>query len=257
MTLSHNFIVRSLQIFSHAVLIVGLITAYYMNVSIVPYLWIVIPYIFFVGILGTNIGLHRLLSHKSFETYKPIEYICAFMGAVSLLGSPIAWCAAHRYHHINSDKETDIHSPIRLGAWKTWFGIWPDVNISPRIVADLTKDRFYRFLHKYYLEVNLAYAAIFFLIDPWLLVFLWAFHTVYSFHATAGIAVTSHIFGYKSHNTGDHSRNSFLLQFVTHFEGWHNNHHANPGKYKHGEQWWEFDPPAWIIDLIRKRQYER
>ena len=253
MNLSHNFIVRSLQITSHAVLVVGTLLALYYNVSIVPYLPIIIPYILIVGTLGTNIGLHRLLSHKSFETWKPIEYLCAFFGTISLIGSPIAWCAAHRYHHANSDKDSDIHSPAKLGVLKAWFGLWPDVNIPVRTVADLTRDKFYRFLHQHYLAVNLVYAGIICLLDPWLLVFLWALHTVYSFHATAGIAVLSHIFGYQTHNTGDHSRNSFFLQFVTHFEGWHNNHHANPGKYKHGEKWWEFDPPAWIIELIRKR----
>lgn len=251
--ISHNIIVRSLQVLSHVVLIVGTVLAVIQDISIVPYLPIVIPYMLIVGTFGTNIGLHRLLSHKSFETWKPIEYLCVFFGTISLLGSPIAWCAAHRYHHIHSDKETDIHSPVKLGAFKAWFGLWPDVNIPPRIVADLTKDKFYKFLHKHYLAVNIIYAGIIAAIDPWLLVFMWGLQTVYSFHVTAGIAVLPHLIGYRTYSTQDHSRNSFILQFVTHFEGWHNNHHAHPGNYRHGEKWWEFDPPAWIIELIRKR----
>jgi stearoyl-CoA desaturase (delta-9 desaturase) len=253
MNISHNLIVRGLQILSHVVLLVGVIIAIIEKVSIIPYLPVVISYMLVVGTLGTNIGLHRLLSHKSFETWKPIEYFCAFLGTISLIGSPIAWCAAHRYHHANSDKDTDIHSPIKLGAWHAWFGFWPEVSIPARTVADLTKDKFYRFLHKHYLSINIVYAVLIYAIDPWLLVFLWAMHAAYSFHATAGIAVSSHIIGYRTYNTDDHSRNSFLLQFVTNFEGWHNNHHNNPGNYRHGEKWWEFDPPAWIIEIIRKR----
>jgi fatty-acid desaturase len=29
--------------------------------------------------------------------------------------------------------------------------------------------------------------------------------------------------------------------------GWHNNHHANPGRWYQGETWWEIDPPAFAI----------
>jgi stearoyl-CoA desaturase (delta-9 desaturase) len=35
-------------------------------------------------------------------------------------------------------------------------------------------------------------------------------------------------------------------------EGWHNNHHANPGNYSNKERWWEFDPSGIIIALIKK-----
>lgn len=253
MSLNHNLTVRSLQCISHATLIIGLILANRYGVSILPYLWTTLIYILVVGTLGSNVGFHRLLSHKSFETWKPIEYFCAFLGTISLIGSPIAWSAAHRYHHAKSDQESDLHSPSRLGFFKAWFGIWPNVNIPARTVTDLTKDKFYRFLHKYYLEINLSYVVILYLIDPWLVVFVWAVHTVYSFHVTAGIAVLSHLIGSQNHNTNDNSKNNFWLLFVTHFEGaWHNNHHNDPSNYKQGHQWWQIDPPAWIIKLIKK-----
>jgi stearoyl-CoA desaturase (delta-9 desaturase) len=35
-------------------------------------------------------------------------------------------------------------------------------------------------------------------------------------------------------------------------EGWHNNHHAHPYHWKQGEKWFELDPPAWFIGLIKK-----
>lgn len=253
MTLNHNITVRSLQIVSHITLVIGLVLAINSDIEIERYLWIVFGYAMVVGTLGTNIGMHRLLSHRSFETWKPIEYVCAFFGSLGLLGSPIAWCAAHRYHHIHSDQESDIHSPKHLGTIKSWFGLWPNVKIPARIVSDLTKNSYYRFLHKHYLSINVIYAGILYLIDPWFLVFVWALYAVYTFHAVNSINVLLHKVGYQNHNTGDDSKNSLILQFVTHFEGWHNNHHANPGKYRHGEKWWEFDLPAWIIELIKKR----
>lgn len=252
MTLNHNLIVRSLQVISHLTLIVGIFLAFSSGINVSSYLLIAIPYILVVGLLGTNIGLHRLLSHRSFKTWKPIEYLCSFFGTIGLLGSPIAWCAVHRYHHIHSDKKSDLHSPSHIGPFNAWFGIWPNIKIPGKLVSDLTKDRYYRFLHQHYLMINLAYALILYLIDPWFLVFIWALYAVYTFHVVNAINVLLHKFGYQNHQTGDDSKNSFILQFITHFEGWHNNHHANPGKYKHGEKWWEFDPPAWIIELIRK-----
>lgn len=252
MLLNHNLTVRSLQVFSHLVFVFGLIIAVQQEIDLAPYLWAAFFYAAIVGTLGTNIGLHRLLSHRSFETYKPIEYLCAFFGTIGLLGSPIAWCAVHRYHHANSDTSLDLHSPRHLGALKSWFGLWAEVKIPSRIVSDLTKNSYYRFLHKHYFAINLTYALILYAIDPWFLVFIWGLYAVYTFHAVNAINVLLHKFGYQTYATGDDSRNSFALQFVTHFEGWHNNHHADPGKYKHGEKWWEFDPPAWIIELIRK-----
>lgn len=36
-------------------------------------------------------------------------------------------------------------------------------------------------------------------------------------------------------------------------DGWHNNHHANPGNWTTQEKWWELDPCGWIIYLIKKK----
>jgi stearoyl-CoA desaturase (delta-9 desaturase) len=35
-------------------------------------------------------------------------------------------------------------------------------------------------------------------------------------------------------------------------EGWHNTHHAKPYLWNQGIKWWEFDPPSWIIRVIKK-----
>jgi stearoyl-CoA desaturase (delta-9 desaturase) len=35
-------------------------------------------------------------------------------------------------------------------------------------------------------------------------------------------------------------------------EGWHNNHHARPYRWKQGEKWWEIDLPAQFIKLVKK-----
>src|SRR2546423_1439191 len=49
--------------------------------------------------LGVTIGYHRMLTHRSFQTYKPLEYAFAVLGSLSLQGSPVDWVADHRKHH--------------------------------------------------------------------------------------------------------------------------------------------------------------
>ena len=55
----------------------------------------------------------------------------------------------------------------------------------------------------------------------------------------------------KKHKINEESRNSWIASLITLGEGWHNNHHANSKDWNNQENWWEFDPPAWIIRLIK------
>ena len=61
--------------------------------------------------LGITIGYHRLLTHRSFQTYKPVEYLFATLGSMAVQGPVIAWVADHRKHHAHTDEEGDPHSP--------------------------------------------------------------------------------------------------------------------------------------------------
>ena len=63
--------------------------------------------------LGITIGYHRLLTHRSFQTYKPVEYLFATLGSMAVQGPVIAWVADHRKHHAHTDEEGDPHSPAR------------------------------------------------------------------------------------------------------------------------------------------------
>src|SRR5436305_12938095 len=60
---------------------------------------------------GITIGYHRLLTHRSFQTHRGVEYALAAMGALALQGSPLDWVADHRKHHAHTDQEGDPHSP--------------------------------------------------------------------------------------------------------------------------------------------------
>jgi stearoyl-CoA desaturase (delta-9 desaturase) len=51
----------------------------------------------------------------------------------------------------------------------------------------------------------------------------------------------AHLMGKRRFETGDDSRNSWILAFVTLGEGWHNNHHRYQSATRNGFYWWEID----------------
>jgi stearoyl-CoA desaturase (delta-9 desaturase) len=169
------------------------------------------------------------------------------------MGSSLAWVAVHRQHHKHSDTELDPHSPHRLGPIKAWLGFWGDFKIDLKNCKDLRKDSFHRFLHKNYILIQLLYISILILYDPLLVIFVYAIPSVLVFHSAGAFDSIAHMHGYRSHNTKDQSRNSWIANIITMGEGWHNNHHYNPSSYTTKEKWWEFDPTSMIISLIKVR----
>lgn len=216
---------------------------HYLVVSLLVY-W-------FIGVLGINIGMHRLASHRSFRTHLWIEKLLLLISVITTVGSPLAWVALHRQHHKCAEQEGDPHSPYRLGKFRAWFGLWDKVILDPRLIKDIRKDKFQKFLHKYYLLVLVIYAIALLLIDPWLIVFAYAIPACLCLHSTSAIIVIAHSHGYKTFECNDESRNSWIASIITLGEGWHNNHHANPRDWNNQYKWWEFDVTAWIIRLIK------
>ena len=112
----------------------------------------------FLEVLSLNIGVgyHRLLSHRSFETPKWIEYFLAACGASALEGGPVFWVATHRIHHQFTDKDGDPHKP-RDGKWWGHIG-WilvgdathRNIDQCSYYAPDIRKDRFLRWLSKYH-----------------------------------------------------------------------------------------------------------
>jgi stearoyl-CoA desaturase (delta-9 desaturase) len=82
--------------------------------------------------------------------------------------------------------------------------------------------------------------------------FVWGFvvSTTVLFHATASINSVAHIIGRKRYDTGDESRNNFLLALITLGEGWHNNHHQHMGCTRQGFYWWEIDITYYVLKVL-------
>jgi stearoyl-CoA desaturase (delta-9 desaturase) len=61
--------------------------------------------------VGVTVGFHRLLTHRSFQTYPKIERAMAVLGSLSVEGSVLGWVADYRRHRAHTDVEGHPHSP--------------------------------------------------------------------------------------------------------------------------------------------------
>ena len=61
--------------------------------------------------VGITVGFHRLFTHRSFKTSRPLRALLAVLGSMAVEGSVIEWVATHRKHHSFSDRPGDPHSP--------------------------------------------------------------------------------------------------------------------------------------------------
>jgi len=209
--------------------------------------------------LGISMGYHRLHTHRSYVTYKPLEYFFAVCGTLTLEGGPISWVATHRVHHQLSDKPGDPHSP-HDGAWWSHMGwlLWGDTmhnntKVMGKYAPDLAKDNFYVQLNNYHWVPSVVLGVILYAIGG-LPLLLWGgfFRIVFGLHATWLVNSATHMWGPRRFNTRDDSRNNWWVALMTFGEGWHNNHHAHPTSARHGLAWYEFDP-SWILLVVLRR----
>ncbi|MGI9457053.1 MAG: acyl-CoA desaturase [Aeoliella sp.] len=225
------------------------------------------------GSLGVCMGYHRLLTHGSFKTYKPVRWLLAFLGGLSGEGSALAWVANHRKHHKYSDQEGDPHSP-RHGKWwshMTWFmpnwGEKLNRELLERYAGDMLKDRMMKFLHVMFLPTHLILGVGLFLLGYFgtflglagglytgLSMMFWGMgvRMVYVMHVTWFVNSATHLWGYRTYETTDDSKNNWWVGFLAFGEGWHNNHHAYQRVASQGHRWWEIDTTYWLILAMEK-----
>lgn len=214
------------------------------------------------GSLGVCLGYHRLLTHGSFATSRPVKLFYAWLGGISGEGSALTWVANHRKHHAFSDLEGDPHTPHDGGLWAHMLWFFPrhePVDLEAhcqRWAPDLHRDPGIQFLHRTFILWHVLVGASLLgagwaLYDArtgvsWLLWGL-AVRMVYVFHVTWFVNSATHIWGYRNYETTDNSRNLWWVGLLAFGEGWHNNHHAFQRMAKHGHRWWEVDTTYWVI----------
>jgi stearoyl-CoA desaturase (delta-9 desaturase) len=223
---------------------------------------------------GVTLGFHRLLTHRSFQTHKWVEYALAVVGSMAVQGPVMTWVADHRKHHAHTDQEGDPHSPhghgggLRgavAGLWYAHMGWLFDRagQAEPsRYARDLHEDRGMRFIHAAFpLWVLIGIAipfAVGYAIDGTLggalTAAVWggAVRVFMLHHVTWSINSVCHFFGRRRFAVEDQSTNVFWLAPLSFGESWHHNHHAFPRSAMHGLRWWEVDPTAWLIRAMKR-----
>ncbi len=207
------------------------------------------------GGLGITLGFHRLLTHRSFQVPKWLEYTLAFCGTLACQGGVIDWVGLHRLHHLHSDELPDPHDSHQ-GFWWSHMG-WMLHKISaqaevPRFTKDLGSDPVYRFLQNYFIPIQVVLGLGLYWAGGWSFV-AWGifFRLVAVFHCTWLVNSATHQFGYRTYETADRSTNCWWVAVLTYGEGWHNNHHAFQHSARHGLQWWEVDLTWMTIQVLQ------
>jgi stearoyl-CoA desaturase (Delta-9 desaturase) len=225
--------------------------------------------------IGITVGYHRLLTHRSFQTSKPLEYTFATLGSMAVQGPVIAWVADHRKHHAHTDEEGDPHSPhvaedghhqgVMRGLWHAHTG-WLMSNQGradwKKYARDLYEDNGMRTINRRFPLLVLATLAIpalaGFLVTGTALGaltgFLWGglVRIFFVHHVTWSVNSVCHFLGSRRFDTDDHSTNVFWLAIPSLGESWHHNHHAFPRSAVHGMRRWEPDPSGLIITGLEK-----
>jgi stearoyl-CoA desaturase (delta-9 desaturase) len=221
--------------------------------------------------IGVTVGFHRLLTHRSFQTYAWLRYALAALGSMSLQGPAIDWVADHRKHHTFTDEEGDPHSPhaghgaglrgMARGLWHAhvgWLFRTHGQASSRRFARDLVEDATMRRVNRAFPWLAAASLLIPFLLGlalgagsllAGLSALLWGglVRIFLVHHITWSINSICHFFGRRRFQTDDHSRNVFWLALPSLGEAWHHNHHAFPRSAFHGLRWYELDPSGWLI----------
>ena len=222
-----------------------------------------------------TVGYHRMLTHRSFRTHKPTEYLFAILGSMAVQGSVIAWVADHRKHHAHTDVEGDPHSPhvghgdglggVLGGLWHAhtgWLLSEQGRADWKRYAPDLYEDQGMRRINRYFVPLVVLGLAIptlaGYLLTGTLLGaatgLLWGglVRVFFVHHVTWSVNSVCHFLGSRRFEVEDQSTNVFWLALPSLGESWHHNHHAFPRSAVHGLRRWELDPSALLIAAMEK-----
>jgi stearoyl-CoA desaturase (delta-9 desaturase) len=223
--------------------------------------------LYVVRMFAITAGFHRLFAHRTYKTGRIFQFLMAFTGTASYQKGPLWWSAHHRGHHLHSDTEDDLHSPLAHTLWRShvgWFLQRDSQTTDRKLIPNLIKYADLRFLDKYYAVPPALLAVSAFLLGAelqryapglgtsgWQML-VWGFFvsTVLLYHGTFTVNSLAHIFGRRRYATEDNSRNNLFVALITLGEGWHNNHHHYPSSERQGFYWWEIDVSHYILRAL-------
>jgi len=215
---------------------------------------------FFATGLSITGGYHRHFSHVAYQAHPFMRFFYLVFGACAMQNSALHWAADHRLHHRFTDTDKDPYNAGRGFWWSHmgWIFAKSDENRDFSIVADLQKDKWVRWQHKYAVSIALivgfggpALLGLFFDRVGGFLLWGGLIRVVFVHHSTFLINSWAHMIGTQPYSRSDSSRNSVWLAFFTNGEGYHNFHHRFPSDYRNGIRWYHWDPTKWMIAALK------
>lgn len=223
--------------------------------------------------IGVGVGLHRLFTHKSFQTSSTLRLLFGIAGSLAFQGSVIRWVAEHRRHHKYTDQELDTHSPYRLPNQSLLHKVqnfchahigfmFDNTYTHPEVYApDLMNDPVAVWLTNWY-----PFLTLIALLLPYGLGYIYGGSEVAIQCLLLGgfvprallhqviwsINSIGHIWGARPSTTDNYSTNNWLLAITSFGEGWHNNHHAAPSCADLNWTGWQIDVGGMTITILEK-----
>ncbi|MFK8045646.1 MAG: fatty acid desaturase [Crocinitomicaceae bacterium] len=228
-------------------------------------------FVYLLAGIGTSMGYHRVLTHKSADLPKWFEYTVVIIGLPA--GTPIQWVGNHRAHHGNTDVTGDPHSPVTCGFWYAhcgWYinsknvilcflyasagpvrmifdAFWrPRTNQQHnQFATEIEADPFYKAISKpiVYQFILLIYITLLSTVSILIfgstgIVILWIL-LVIIYNLGDSVDSIGHLYGEKIGQS--EARNNVILGWLSFGDGWHANHHINPTLANHGLKRRQFD----------------
>lgn len=217
--------------------------------------WAVLFWLLF-GVIGNGVVGHRYFAHRNFKVADWLHPVLAYTTVMGAFAPPTYWVIQHAHHHRTSDSDQDIHTPNR-GLGQAWYGWLFDqqyvefmLSNKMAVAKAVIKSRVQWFEQHYYKILFGSIAVLAAISWPVALMYFVAY--AFEMFRIGAVNAACHRWGYRNHATADLSRNNIMVGLFGMGFGWHNNHHANPGKLILTERWWEIDVEGYIGWLLSR-----
>lgn len=212
--------------------------------------WIIIPLLCYLTKgFGSEIGAHRLFTHRSFDTSSFWKRTMIILQTLSGEGSIIGFVGVHRLHHQHSDTELDPHCPSK-GLFRVTFYQHDINNFDVRLIKDLFRESWLVFQHRYYFVIQSIILLTLLLLSP-ILVWYYAVNVISTLWINFLVNVVCHRWGTNDNNLPNNSKNNRWADLFLLGVGLHNNHHLRPGVSDLAWAPYRFDIWAKIIRKIQ------
>jgi stearoyl-CoA desaturase (delta-9 desaturase) len=221
----------------------------------------------FLSLFVQTFYLHRYAAHQMFRMsgfWVKFFYVATYVMQGSSFLNPRAYAIMHRMHHAYSDTEKDPHSPHYFKSmfrmmWKTkdyyldllLRRVEPEKGFDKNIPEWPAFDRFANLWTLRFVWAGLyTLYYIEFATQPWMFLLLPVHFLMGPIHGGI-VNWFGHTYGYRNfEDTGDQSRNSLVVDFLTMGELFQNNHHKLPSRPNFAVRKFEIDPAYLLLKLF-------